>query len=98
MTASMTMEEKFEALMKNYEALRLQNEEIKGQNEYLKRQLGESLNKKRKEIRISRSSNSSNSEQEVRAAPRLSSSSEEEAYGTVRRGRKTTSHTMETSK
>jgi len=89
---SMTLKENFEALMKNYEALRLQNEEIKGQNEYLKRQLGESLKQKRKEIRSSRSSNSSDSEQEMRVAPRLSSSSEAEAYERLRRGRKTTSH------
>ena len=90
--ASMTLEEKFEALMKNYEALRQQHEEIKGQNEYFKRQLGESLKQKRKEIRSSRSSNSSDSEQEARATLCLSSSSDEEAYGRMRRGRRTTSH------
>jgi len=50
---TMTLEEKFKALIKNNEALRLQNEEIKAQNEYLKRQLGESLKQKRKEIRSS---------------------------------------------
>ena len=58
----MTLEEKFEALMRNYEAIRLQNDEIKGHNEYLKRQLGESMKQKRKELRSSRSSNSSESE------------------------------------
>jgi len=59
----MTLEEKFEALMKNYEAMRLQNEEFKNQNEYLKRQLGESIKQKQKELRSSHSSNSSKSDQ-----------------------------------
>ena len=60
----MSLEEKFETLLKNYEAMRLQNEEIKGQNEYLKKQLGESLKQKRKEVRSSRSSNPSGSDQD----------------------------------
>jgi len=43
MSTSMTLDEKFEALMKNYEALRLQDKEIKNHNEYLRCQLGESM-------------------------------------------------------
>ena len=57
MSACMTLEEKFEALMrtyedvtKNYDAAMTNNEELKNQNAYLRRQLGHSLKQKRKDI------------------------------------------------
>ena len=43
MSGSMSPEEKFEALMKNYKCL-------EKQNEYLKKQLGESLKNKRRAL------------------------------------------------
>ena len=84
----MSLEEKFETLLKNYEAMRLQNEEIKGQNEYLKKQLGESLKQKRKEVRSSRSSNPSGSDQDgvdYGEYNHLNSSSDEEPIRRPRR-------------
>ena len=69
--------------MRNYEAMRLQNEEIKGQNEYLKRQLGESMKQKRKELRSSRSTNSSEPKQgedNHDGSHHLNSSSKEEPF------------------
>ena len=48
MSAGITLEEKFEALMKNCEAITTTNEELKNYNEYLRYQLGESLKQKRK--------------------------------------------------
>ena len=41
MSASVTLEEKFEAFMKNCEAMKVANEELKNQDEYLRCQLGE---------------------------------------------------------
>jgi len=89
----MTLEEKFEALMKNYESLRIQNEEIKGQNEYLKQQLGESMKQRRKEMRSSRSSNSSESDQgedNQEASHHLESSCDDEPFRRPRRNRRST--------
>jgi len=40
MSSSMSLEEKFEALMKSYQAVSSSNEELKNQNEYLRKQLG----------------------------------------------------------
>jgi len=91
----MTLEEKFEALMKNYEAMRLQNEEIKNQNEYLRRQLGESMKQRRKELRSSRSFNSSKSDQgedNHDESHHLNSSSEEDPCRRPRRNRRNTSN------
>ena len=73
--------------------MRLQNEEIKGHNEYLKRQLGESLKQKRKEIRSSRSSNPSESHQDGcdrGEGQHLSSSSDEEPFRRPRRNGRST--------
>jgi len=39
----MTLEEKFEALMKNYEHLQAQNEEMTNQNANLRRQIREGM-------------------------------------------------------
>ena len=47
----MTLEERFEAIMKNCEYLQARNEEAANQNEYLRRQLGDSLRQKRRELR-----------------------------------------------
>jgi len=52
----MTLEERFEALMKNCESLQAHNEEMTNQNAYLRRQLGELMKQKRREIRSSSSS------------------------------------------
>jgi len=43
----MTLEERFEALMKNCEHLQVQKEEMAAQNDYLRKQLGESLKHKK---------------------------------------------------
>ena len=52
----MTLEERFEAVMKNYEHIQARNEELANQNEYLRRQLGDSLRQKRRELCSSSSS------------------------------------------
>ena len=52
----MTLEERFETLMKSCEHLQAQNEEMAAQNDYLRKQLGESLKHKRRELRSSSSS------------------------------------------
>ena len=52
----MTLEERFEAIMRNYEHLQARNEEMANQNEYLRRQLGDSLRQKRRDLRSSSSS------------------------------------------
>jgi len=52
----MTLEEHFETLMKSWEQLQAQNEEMAAQNNYLRKQLGESLKQKRRELRSSFSS------------------------------------------
>jgi len=52
----MTLEEHFEALMKNCEHLQARNEEMANDNEYLRRQLGDSLRQKSRELRSSSSS------------------------------------------
>ena len=57
----MTLEERFKALMKNCEHLQAKNEEMTSQNTCLRRQLGESMRKRRKEIRSSPSSTPSKS-------------------------------------
>jgi len=44
----MTLEERFEALMKSYESVSSSYEEVKNQNEYLGCQLGEAMMQKRK--------------------------------------------------
>ena len=43
MSASMTVQEKFEVLIKNYEAIITNNEELKNQNAYLRRQFADSI-------------------------------------------------------
>ena len=91
----MTLEEKFEALMRNFEAVRLQNEEIKGQNEYLKRQLGESMKQKKKALRSSRSSSTSGLTQEeeaLEASHHIESSSDDEPFMRPRRHRRNQSN------
>jgi len=52
----MTLEERFEALMKNCEHLQARKEEMANHNEYLRRQHGDSLRQKRRELRSSSSS------------------------------------------
>ena len=59
----MTLEQKFEALIKNCECLQAQNEEMANQNAYLRRQLGESMRQRRREIRSLTSSHPSQSAQ-----------------------------------
>jgi len=95
MSTSMTLDEKFEALMKNYEALRLQNKEIKNHNEYLRCELGASMKQRQKELRIPRSSNSSECDQEEDnhdEGHNLNSSSEEDPYRRPRRKRRNASN------
>jgi len=52
----MTLEERFEAIIKNCEHLQALNEEMANQNEYLRRQLGDSLRQKMRELRSTSSS------------------------------------------
>ena len=86
MNVSMTLEVKFEVLMKNYEAMTTYNEEGKNQNAYLRCQLGYSMRQKRKNLVSSSSSLSSAKEEEdERNSPYLVSSSEEEPSRRLRR-------------
>jgi len=73
----MTLEERFEAIMKNCERLQARNEKMANQNEYLRRQLGDSLRQKRRELRSSSSSR-----------PPGSARGEEEEEGTLSGGSK----------
>ena len=54
----MTLEEKFDTLIKNCEVIKATIEELKNNNAYLKYQLGDSMKQKRKALVSSRSSNS----------------------------------------
>jgi len=56
MRSSITLEEKFEVLMKNFEAINTNNEELKNKNAYLRHQLAESMRQKRKNLVNSSSS------------------------------------------
>ena len=56
MSSSLSLEERFEALMKNCEFLRTQNEEKTAQNEYLRKQLHDSMRRRRRALRSSSSS------------------------------------------
>ena len=58
MSGSMTLKEKFEALMKNYQYL-------ENKNEYLKKQLGESFNNKRRALHSDSANSSYQSHEEV---------------------------------
>ena len=85
----MTVEERFEAHMKNYEETRLHNEEMKNQNAYLRRQLGEAMKQRRKNIGSSSSSSSSGSvREEDEGRNPFGSSSEEEPMKRSGRGRR----------
>ena len=61
----MSLEEKFEALIKNVEATVVINEEIKNQNAYLRCPLGEPRRQKRRSVVSSSSSPSSDQEERV---------------------------------
>ena len=67
MNASMNLEEKFEALMKNCEAIKAKNEELMNQNAHLKRQLGDSTKQKEKALASSHSSSSPDSAKKKKA-------------------------------
>jgi len=91
----MNLEERFEALMKNYEHLQVQNEEMTAQNEYLRKQLGESLKHKRRELQSSSSSRppgSARGEEEEEEPHSNGSSSEDASPRTQRRGRRHSSN------
>jgi len=76
----MTLEERFEALIKNCEHLQAHNEEMANQNEYLRRQLSDSLRHKRRELRSSSSSRPPGyaQEEEEEEEPLFGDSSREE--------------------
>ena len=91
----MTLEERFETLMKSCEHLQTQNEEMAAQNDYLRKQLGESLKHKRRELRSSSSSRppgSARGEEEEEEPLSNGSSSEEASPRSRRRGRRHTSN------
>jgi len=48
----MSLEQKFEALMKTYQSISSSNQELKNQNEYLRRKLGEALKQKKKLLNL----------------------------------------------
>ena len=56
MTSSMSLEERFEALIRNFE-------EVRSQNEYLKKQLAKSVSNQRRNLRSTASHESFESEQ-----------------------------------
>ena len=102
----MTLKERFEALMRNCEHLQARNEEIANrnvamanQNNYLRRQLGDSLRQKRRELKSSSSSRPPGSvreeaaEREDKGEPQSGgSSSEGDSPRHPRRGRRHSSN------
>ena len=87
----MTLEERFEAIMKNCEYLQARNEEAANQHEYLRRQLGDSLRQKRRDLRSVSSSSppgSARDEEEEEGPPSEGSQSEESSPRHPRRGRR----------
>lgn len=78
----MTMEERFEALMRDHE-------ELKSQNEYLRKQLSDSIKAKRRVVQSSKSSSSSENEE---GSNPFGSSSEEERSRRHRSGRRSFSN------
>jgi len=50
MSDSMILEDKFEALKKNYQSISSSNQELKNQNEYLRLQLGEATKQKKRAL------------------------------------------------
>ena len=83
----MSLEEKFEALMKNCEFLKAQNKEKEAQNQYLRKQLESSLKERRRAMRSSSSSRRSSSARggEKEEEPYLGSSSGEDSPRFIRR-------------
>ena len=84
----MSVEERFEALMKNCEFLKAQTEEKEAQNHYLRKQLESSLKERRKAMRSSSSSRRSGSARggkEEEEGPYLGSTSGEDSPRFLRR-------------
>ena len=50
MSSSMSLEEKFEVLMRSYQPISSSDQELKNQNEYLRRQRGEAIKQKQKPL------------------------------------------------
>ena len=95
MSSSMTLEERFETLMKSCEHLQSQNEEMAAQNDYLRKQLGESFKQKRRELRSSSSSRppgSARGEEEEEEPHSEGSSSEDVSPRSHGRGRRHSSN------
>ena len=57
MSSSMSVEEKFEALMKSYQTISASNQELLQQNEYLKKELRKSMKQKWRILESSTGSN-----------------------------------------
>jgi len=53
----MSLEEKFEALMRSYQTVTSLNEEMRNQNEYLRKQLEQSMKQKQKALESPSTSN-----------------------------------------
>jgi len=85
----MTLEERFEALMKNFECLQAQHEEKEAQNTYLRRQLDGFMKEKRRDLKSSSSSRphgSVRAEEEGDQPPSGGSSSGDDSPRYSRRG------------
>ena len=86
----MTLEEIFEALIKNYNEMMTYNEEMKNQNEYLRHQFHKALKQKKKNILSSQSSSSFGSirGKDVEQNEPFGSSGKEEPYRRLKKGNK----------
>ena len=89
MSSSLSLEERFEALLKNCESLRAQKEEKEAQNEYLRRQLQDFMRQRRKATRsFSSSSHTIRAEEEREESQSEGSPTEDETFRRPRRGRR----------
>jgi len=87
MSASISLEEKFEAVMKNIYAISASNQELNAQNKYLRKQLGDFMKQKQKmytEPTRTKPTRSEHGEGEQAACNPLSSSSKDEAIRRLR--------------
>ena len=90
MSSSMSLEEKFEALMKSHQVVSSSNQELENQNECLRKQLGDVL--KQKQQALASPTGSVHGEDAEEGSNQMSSSSEEEPQRTTRREQRQPAH------
>jgi len=84
----MSLEERFEALMKNYE-------EVRSQNEYLTKQLAKSMSNQRKNLCSTPSHETSKSEHEDEGKSNPFASSSDEGRPRARRNQRNSNHSLD---